>query len=199
MQPSGTRPRSRTSMCRRHGPWRAVPHQSSSATRTGLGQRFLQGRADAGSSDPAFIASSSVPSHPSRARRTSGLRVLTPDFENSRWITFLTWLSDIPTKMLEILRSQLGTGYASELDVAAEQAQLAQVAATLPPLWKQLAQQRDQFSRLRWRIPQPRIGGKIRAVELRFDRRRRQHGSGLRSSVHGRFLGSGGWARTAGL
>jgi NodT family efflux transporter outer membrane factor (OMF) lipoprotein len=52
-------------------------------------------------------------------------------------------LIEIATKTLEILRGQYAKGYASELDVAAQQAQLAQVVATLPPLLKQLAQQRD--------------------------------------------------------
>jgi NodT family efflux transporter outer membrane factor (OMF) lipoprotein len=45
--------------------------------------------------------------------------------------------------MLDILRNQYGKGYAGRLDVAAQEAQLAQMAATLPPLQKQLAQQRD--------------------------------------------------------
>jgi NodT family efflux transporter outer membrane factor (OMF) lipoprotein len=45
--------------------------------------------------------------------------------------------------MLHILREQYAKGYASQLDVAAQESQLAQVAATLPPLLKQLAQQRD--------------------------------------------------------
>jgi NodT family efflux transporter outer membrane factor (OMF) lipoprotein len=49
----------------------------------------------------------------------------------------------VNTKMLEILRSQFAKGYASGLDVAAQESQLAQVTATLPPLRKQLAQQRD--------------------------------------------------------
>ena len=52
-------------------------------------------------------------------------------------------LITINTNMVEILRSQYAKGYASELDVAAQESQLAQVAATLPPLLKQLAQQRD--------------------------------------------------------
>jgi len=52
-------------------------------------------------------------------------------------------LISINKKILEILRSQLAKGYASELDVAAQEAQLAQTVATLPPLLRQLAQQRD--------------------------------------------------------
>jgi Outer membrane efflux protein len=51
-------------------------------------------------------------------------------------------LIEINTQILDTLRSQYAKGYASELDVAAEQAQLDQVVATLPPLRKQLAQQR---------------------------------------------------------
>ncbi|HUH30885.1 MAG TPA: efflux transporter outer membrane subunit [Rhodanobacter sp.] len=47
----------------------------------------------------------------------------------------------INTRMLQILREQLAKGYAGRLDVAAQEAQLAQVRATLPPLRKQLAQQ----------------------------------------------------------
>jgi NodT family efflux transporter outer membrane factor (OMF) lipoprotein len=52
-------------------------------------------------------------------------------------------LVDVNTHMVEILRRQLKKGYASGLDVAAQESQLAQVNATLPPLLKQLAQQRD--------------------------------------------------------
>ena len=59
----------------------------------------------------------------------------------------------VATKVLEILRGQYAKGYASELDVAAQQAQLAQVAATLPPLLKQLAQQRDLLAELSGGFP----------------------------------------------
>jgi NodT family efflux transporter outer membrane factor (OMF) lipoprotein len=52
-------------------------------------------------------------------------------------------LIHVNSGMLDILRNQNGKGYASKLDVAAQEAQLAQIAATLPPLRKQLAQQRD--------------------------------------------------------
>lgn len=62
------------------------------------------------------------------------------------------------TKMLEILRSQHEKGYASELDVAAQQAQLAQFAATLPPLLKQLAQQRDLLAVLSGGFPNQEMG-----------------------------------------
>jgi outer membrane protein TolC len=43
------------------------------------------------------------------------------------------------TKMLDILRRQLESGYANRSDVAAQEAALAQARATLPPLRKALA------------------------------------------------------------
>jgi len=52
-------------------------------------------------------------------------------------------LIGINTDMLQVLQKQFEKGYVGRLDVAAQEAQLAQVAATLPPLLKQLAQQRD--------------------------------------------------------
>lgn len=51
-------------------------------------------------------------------------------------------------KSLEVLRRQEASGYASRLDVAAQEAQVAQASATLPPLLKQLAQQRDLLAAL---------------------------------------------------
>jgi NodT family efflux transporter outer membrane factor (OMF) lipoprotein len=62
-------------------------------------------------------------------------------------------LIDINTKLLDILRYQLSKGYASGLDVAAQESQLAQVAATLPPLLKQAAQLRDLMAVLAGRFP----------------------------------------------
>jgi len=62
-------------------------------------------------------------------------------------------LITINTDMLEILRTQYAKGYVSRLDVAAQESQLAQVAATLPPLLKQLAQQRDLLAALSGGFP----------------------------------------------
>jgi NodT family efflux transporter outer membrane factor (OMF) lipoprotein len=59
----------------------------------------------------------------------------------------------INTKMLGILRQQLDAGYASRIDVAAQEAALAQVEATLPPLQKQLALTRDLLTALLGRYP----------------------------------------------
>lgn len=55
-------------------------------------------------------------------------------------------LVDLGSNGLEVLRAQFSKGYSSRLDVAAQESQLAQVAATLPPLLKQLAQQRDALA-----------------------------------------------------
>jgi len=57
------------------------------------------------------------------------------------------------TKMLGILRYQYAKGYASRVDLAAQESQLAQTRATLPPLEKQLAQQRDLLAVLTGRFP----------------------------------------------
>jgi NodT family efflux transporter outer membrane factor (OMF) lipoprotein len=62
-------------------------------------------------------------------------------------------LIDINTQSVEILKYQLSKGYAGGLDLAAQESQLAQVAATLPPLLKQAAQQRDLLAILAGRFP----------------------------------------------
>jgi len=59
----------------------------------------------------------------------------------------------INTNMLRILRTQFAKGYVGRLEVAAQESQLAQVAATLPPLRKQLAQQRDLLAALSGGFP----------------------------------------------
>jgi len=62
-------------------------------------------------------------------------------------------LIKINTEMLHILQKQFIAGYVGRLDVAAQEAQLAQVVATLPPLLKQLAQQRDLLAVLSGGFP----------------------------------------------
>jgi NodT family efflux transporter outer membrane factor (OMF) lipoprotein len=59
----------------------------------------------------------------------------------------------INSNMLQTLRVQFAKGYIGRLDVAAQESQLAQVAATLPPLLKQLAQQRDLLAALSGGFP----------------------------------------------
>ncbi|MDB5691062.1 MAG: efflux transporter, outer rane factor lipoprotein NodT family [Alphaproteobacteria bacterium] len=62
-------------------------------------------------------------------------------------------LIDINGKMLAILRYQKAKGYAGGIDLAAQQSQLAQMTATLPPLLKQLDQQRNLLAVLAGRFP----------------------------------------------
>ncbi len=62
-------------------------------------------------------------------------------------------LIDSNADALKVLRYQFAKGYAGRLDVAAQESQLAQVTATLPPLIKQLAQLRDQMAVLAGRFP----------------------------------------------
>jgi NodT family efflux transporter outer membrane factor (OMF) lipoprotein len=62
-------------------------------------------------------------------------------------------LIDINSNMVQILRYQFDKGYVSRLDVAAQESQLAQVAATLPPLVKQAAQLRDLLAVLAGQFP----------------------------------------------
>jgi len=64
-------------------------------------------------------------------------------------------LIDLNSNMVEILRYQLIKGYASRLDVVAQESQLAQVTAMLPPLIKQSAQLRDLLAVLAGRFPNP--------------------------------------------
>jgi NodT family efflux transporter outer membrane factor (OMF) lipoprotein len=62
-------------------------------------------------------------------------------------------LIDINTNMVQILQRQLAKGYASGLDLASQESQLAQVKATLPPLIKQLVQERDLLAVLVGQFP----------------------------------------------
>jgi NodT family efflux transporter outer membrane factor (OMF) lipoprotein len=77
-------------------------------------------------------------------------------------------LIGINTKMLQILREQYARGYADELDVAAQESQLAQVGASLPPLLKQLAQQRDQLAALAGGFPNQDLAEKFELSSLQL-------------------------------
>jgi NodT family efflux transporter outer membrane factor (OMF) lipoprotein len=77
-------------------------------------------------------------------------------------------LITINTNMLEILRNQYAKGYVSRLDVAAQESQLAQVAATLPPLLKQLAQQRDLLAALSGGFPSQDLPEKFELSSLQL-------------------------------
>jgi NodT family efflux transporter outer membrane factor (OMF) lipoprotein len=77
-------------------------------------------------------------------------------------------LITINTNMLEILRTQFASGYVGRLDVAAQESQLAQVAATLPPLLKQLAQQRDSLASLSGGFPNQNLPEKFELASLQL-------------------------------
>ena len=62
-------------------------------------------------------------------------------------------LVDLNSNMVQILQYQYSKGYAGRLDVVAQESQLAQVIATLPPLLKQSAQLRDLLAVLAGRFP----------------------------------------------
>jgi NodT family efflux transporter outer membrane factor (OMF) lipoprotein len=77
-------------------------------------------------------------------------------------------LITINTDMLKILWEQYRKGYASQLDVAAQESQLAQVTATLPPLLKQLAQQRDMLAALSGGFPNQDLPEKFELSSLQL-------------------------------
>jgi NodT family efflux transporter outer membrane factor (OMF) lipoprotein len=77
-------------------------------------------------------------------------------------------LITISTTMLKILREQYAKGYSSELEVAAQESQVAQVAATLPPLLKQLAQQRDLLAVLAGGFPNQDLAEKFELSSLQL-------------------------------
>ncbi|MBS0212863.1 MAG: efflux transporter outer membrane subunit [Proteobacteria bacterium] len=60
---------------------------------------------------------------------------------------------EIDRQMVEILEYQLAEGYANGLDLATQQAQLAQAQAALPPLLNQLEQQRHALAVLTGKLP----------------------------------------------
>jgi NodT family efflux transporter outer membrane factor (OMF) lipoprotein len=77
-------------------------------------------------------------------------------------------LITINTEMLKIIREQYAKGYASELDVAAQEAQLAQVVATMPPMMKQLAQLRDMLAALAGGFPNQDLPEKFELSSLQL-------------------------------
>jgi NodT family efflux transporter outer membrane factor (OMF) lipoprotein len=77
-------------------------------------------------------------------------------------------LIKINTSMLDVLRKQFEKGYVGRLDVAAQEAQLAQIVATLPPLLKQLAQQRDLLAVLSGGFPVDDVAEKFELSSLQL-------------------------------
>ena len=77
-------------------------------------------------------------------------------------------LISINTKMLDILHKQLDKGYANRNDVAVQEAALAQVKATLPPLRKALQQNRDLIAALTGVFPSESPAQTFRLDDLRL-------------------------------
>jgi NodT family efflux transporter outer membrane factor (OMF) lipoprotein len=77
-------------------------------------------------------------------------------------------LIDLNTKVLALLRRQFENGYVARQDVATQEAQLAQVKATLPPLRRQLAVQRDLLAALAGRFPSEEPPEKFELSALRL-------------------------------
>jgi NodT family efflux transporter outer membrane factor (OMF) lipoprotein len=77
-------------------------------------------------------------------------------------------LVTVNSNMLTALRVQFAQGYAARLDVAAQESQLAQVAATLPPLLKQLAQQRHLLAVLSGRFPSQEPAARFELASLQL-------------------------------
>ncbi len=64
----------------------------------------------------------------------------------------------ISSNLVQVVRNQLAKHAATRADLAAQESQLAQITATLPPLLKQLAQQRDLTGCVVGRLSQPGVG-----------------------------------------
>jgi NodT family efflux transporter outer membrane factor (OMF) lipoprotein len=74
----------------------------------------------------------------------------------------------INTEMLQILRNQFAHGYASRLAVAAQESQLAQAEAALPPLLAQLDQQHDLLAVLAGDFPGGDLSEKFELSDLQL-------------------------------
>ena len=73
---------------------------------------------------------------------------------------------EISTKSLALLRRQAELGYVGGLDVAAQEAALAQVQQQLPPLQKQLEQNRNLLAVLAGRLPNDELDEKFELATL---------------------------------
>src|SRR6185312_11663983 len=74
----------------------------------------------------------------------------------------------INSDLLEIIRFQFEKGAASQVDVAAQEAQLAQINALLPPLRKQLAQVRDLLAVLAGEFPSEGMAEQFELASLQL-------------------------------
>jgi NodT family efflux transporter outer membrane factor (OMF) lipoprotein len=77
---------------------------------------------------------------------------------------------DLNERSLAILRQQKAHGYASQLDVVTQEAQLAQARAALPPLLKQLTQQRNLLAILAGALPSEGLPEEFEFSQLQLPR-----------------------------
>jgi NodT family efflux transporter outer membrane factor (OMF) lipoprotein len=75
---------------------------------------------------------------------------------------------DYNRKSLDILLDKYRQGYAMRIDVAAQEAQLAQARALLPPLEKQLEQTRDLLRVLAGKLPNQELAQRFDLASLRL-------------------------------
>lgn len=76
----------------------------------------------------------------------------------------------VGTDTLRVLRNQYEKGYASRLDVAAQESQLAALSATLPPLEKQLDAQRHLLTALSGALPDRELPESFELAALELPR-----------------------------
>ena len=74
----------------------------------------------------------------------------------------------ISSNIVQVMRNQLAKHVATQADLAAQESQLAQINATLPPLLKQLAQQRDLLAALSGGFPSQDFAGKFELLNLQL-------------------------------
>jgi NodT family efflux transporter outer membrane factor (OMF) lipoprotein len=79
-------------------------------------------------------------------------------------------LIGIQTRLLDILRRQYDSGQIALIDVSAQETALAQARLQLPPLEKQLAQQRDLLAFLTGRFPSADIAATFQIGSFRLPR-----------------------------
>jgi NodT family efflux transporter outer membrane factor (OMF) lipoprotein len=74
----------------------------------------------------------------------------------------------VETDVLGLLRQQRAAGQIAEADVVAQEAALAQVEQTLPPLQKALAQQRNLLAALTGGFPSDKLAARFELAKLRL-------------------------------
>jgi len=77
----------------------------------------------------------------------------------------------INSNLVQVVRNQLAKHTATRADLAAQESQLAQINATLPPLIKQLAQQRNLLAALSGRFPSEELIEKFELLSLELPRK----------------------------